>query len=207
MSIVQHKQGFTIIEVVLVLAIAGLIFLMVFVALPSLQRSQRDTARRNDMSRVDTALTQYMTNHQSSKNGHLPAEGVWRGNADFSDCGGSACEFIRQYMNSGSGNAATNEFKDPDGAYYNLVITANFTTEDMHPANYILDTAANGSLSGDDPETGYTIEGNKAFNDHIIYIVPGGECSGPNVVSAKSASHYAILYRLEGAGVFCIDDQ
>jgi prepilin-type N-terminal cleavage/methylation domain-containing protein len=36
-------HGFTIIEVVLVLAIAGLIFLIVFLALPALQRSQRDT--------------------------------------------------------------------------------------------------------------------------------------------------------------------
>ena len=42
--ITQHnKKGFTIIEVVLVLAIAGLIFLMVFVALPALQRGQRDS--------------------------------------------------------------------------------------------------------------------------------------------------------------------
>ena len=36
-------RGFTIIEVVLVLAIAALIFLMVFIALPALQASQRDT--------------------------------------------------------------------------------------------------------------------------------------------------------------------
>ena len=41
----QKEKGFTIIEVVLVLAIAGLIFLMVFIALPALQSSQRDTAR------------------------------------------------------------------------------------------------------------------------------------------------------------------
>ena len=33
------NPGFTIIEVVLVLAIAGLIFLMVFIALPAIQRS------------------------------------------------------------------------------------------------------------------------------------------------------------------------
>ena len=39
----ENKKGFTIIEVVLVLAIAGLIFLMVFLALPALQRSQRDS--------------------------------------------------------------------------------------------------------------------------------------------------------------------
>lgn len=45
-------KGFTIIEVVLVLAIAGLIFLMVFIALPALQRSQRNTRRREDMARL-----------------------------------------------------------------------------------------------------------------------------------------------------------
>ena len=53
----RTKKGFTIIEVVLVLAIAGLIFLMVFIALPQLQRAQRDTQRRNDLARVATALT------------------------------------------------------------------------------------------------------------------------------------------------------
>ena len=41
----KSKKGFTIIEVVLVLAIAGLIFLMVFIALPALQRTQRNTQR------------------------------------------------------------------------------------------------------------------------------------------------------------------
>ena len=62
------KKGFTIIEVVLVLAIAGLIFLMVFVALPALQRSQRDTQRRDDMARFMSQLTQY----QSNNNGNVP---------------------------------------------------------------------------------------------------------------------------------------
>ena len=41
----RKKTGFTIIEVALVLAIAGLIFFFFFVALPSLQRSQRGAAR------------------------------------------------------------------------------------------------------------------------------------------------------------------
>ena len=35
----KDAKGFTIIEVALVLAIAGLIFLVVFLALPALQRS------------------------------------------------------------------------------------------------------------------------------------------------------------------------
>ena len=48
----QPKAGFTIIEVVLVLAIAGLIFLMVFLALPALNRGQRNTQRKRDAAQI-----------------------------------------------------------------------------------------------------------------------------------------------------------
>lgn len=66
MNIQRKEKGFTIIEVVLVLAIAGLIFLMVFLALPALQRNQRDTQRKGDMSRVQTALTSYGSNNRGA---------------------------------------------------------------------------------------------------------------------------------------------
>lgn len=62
----SNSKGFTIIEVVLVLAIAGLIFLMVFIALPALQRNQRDTARKNDVSIVASAVTTYTTNNRGA---------------------------------------------------------------------------------------------------------------------------------------------
>ena len=61
-----NRKGFTIIEVVLVLAIAGLMFLMVFIALPALQRSQRDTQRRQDLSRLMSQITQYQTNNRGA---------------------------------------------------------------------------------------------------------------------------------------------
>jgi prepilin-type N-terminal cleavage/methylation domain-containing protein len=64
----QQDDGFTIIEVVLVLAIAALIMLMVFLALPALQRGQRDTTRKNDVSRVQSALN----NYKSRNRGVLP---------------------------------------------------------------------------------------------------------------------------------------
>ncbi len=64
----QQDEGFTIIEVVLVLAIAALIMLMVFIALPALQRNQRDSARQNDVSRLQSALT----NHKGRNRGQLP---------------------------------------------------------------------------------------------------------------------------------------
>ena len=62
----KHKlyEGFTIIEVVLVLAIAGLIFLMVFLALPALQRAQRDTQRKQTISRIAAALEQARVNNR-----------------------------------------------------------------------------------------------------------------------------------------------
>lgn len=63
------QRGFTIIEVVLVLAIAALIFLMVFIALPALQRNQRDTARKDELGKVVSALTTYQSNNRGSNPG------------------------------------------------------------------------------------------------------------------------------------------
>lgn len=48
----KSQNGFTIIEVLIVLAIAGLIMLIVFLAVPALQRNQRNNARNSDASRI-----------------------------------------------------------------------------------------------------------------------------------------------------------
>ena len=208
----SEREGFTIIEVVLVLAIAGLIFLMVFVALPALQRSQRDTQRRNDMSRVDTSLVQYQTNN-STKSNNLPPAGSWvPKNSGYGDTGcgtNSACIFIRDYMNSGAaGENTTNSFEDPDGVPYSLVITSNWAEGTPTWTSVVGQKNQNGTTivsnlvtSGD----GYTIN-TGSFSDHVIYIIPGGKCDGEIAVKSDKR-HFAILYRLEGAGVYCIDDQ
>ena len=66
MNAKNQQKGFTIIEVVLVLAIAALIFLMIFIALPALQRAQRDTARKQDQNKVATAITTWRGNHRGA---------------------------------------------------------------------------------------------------------------------------------------------
>lgn len=66
----EQARGFTIIEVVLVLAIAALIFLMIFIALPALQRGQANTARKSDASTIASAINTYRTN----TNGRLPED-------------------------------------------------------------------------------------------------------------------------------------
>lgn len=96
----NKKKGFTIIEVVLVLAIAGLIFLMVFIALPALQRDQRDTQRKNDMGRVITAIQ----NYQSNNRGALPAFNA---------------AFIGSYLTVGG-----DSFSDPNGTAYSFTTNA-----------------------------------------------------------------------------------
>ena len=106
----NNQKGFTIIEVVLVLAIAGLIFLMVFIALPALQRSQRDTQRRQDLARVVTQVNSY----QSNNRGAVP------GDANLTS-------FRDNYLKAGG-----DEFKDPSGPDYvvrPLSVGANVTGE------------------------------------------------------------------------------
>lgn len=60
------QKGFTIIEVVLVLAIAALIFLMVFIALPALNRNARDQSRKTVQGKVVSAIGTYATNHRNT---------------------------------------------------------------------------------------------------------------------------------------------
>lgn len=102
MQNIKQEKGFTIIEVVLVLAIAGLIFLMVFVALPSLQKGQRDAQRKQDLARISTQITSYVSNTR----GAVP---------DDADSLGS---FVRGYLKGESAKVAGTEYKDPNGELY-----------------------------------------------------------------------------------------
>ena len=90
---IKSKSGFTIIEVVLVLAIAGLIFLMVFIAFPGLRRSQRDTQRRSDLANLSTRIIDYQTNNRNQ----IPTD--WE-------------DFQSRYFS---------EYTDPDGNEYKFV--------------------------------------------------------------------------------------
>lgn len=62
------RRGFTLIELIIVLAIAGLIISLVFVAARAAQRNARDTTRRADTQKLATAIEQWAANN----NGALP---------------------------------------------------------------------------------------------------------------------------------------
>ena len=205
-----NKKGFTIIEVVLVLAIAGLIFLMVFVALPRLQISQRDTQRREDVGAVATAITQY----QANNGGKLPTAS-------------NKISFERDYLKS-----AGTEFKDPGGNDYFLEIVEYSSTKpsidavqiNTHEVAYqkkddgtgctvtvngvTKDASYNAATNTCDPAV-ETVDDNEsgAFTGTIYIIVKAGcgETDG-SLVEGKSPRSYAVGMRLEGAGYYCTDN-
>jgi prepilin-type N-terminal cleavage/methylation domain-containing protein len=65
----KKEKGFTIIEVLIVLAIAGLILLVVFLAVPALQRNARNTQRTEDAGNILSSVSEYIANN----NGQLPS--------------------------------------------------------------------------------------------------------------------------------------
>lgn len=62
----KRKEGFTIIEVMIVLAIGGLIMLIVFLAVPALQRNSRNNAYRDEASRLLSAYAEISANKGGS---------------------------------------------------------------------------------------------------------------------------------------------
>lgn len=183
--------GFTIIEVVLVLAIAGLIFMMVFIALPNLQRAQRDTQRRNALGEMAGQIQQY----QANNNGRLPGSNMngttstYTSTEEDTETLDSICSaatsakdkaaacFIVRYMNTAATDPSTtyNQFVDPDGWTYGLTIEKSF--------------------SGDQPDADY--------NEHMIYMILGASCDGEEVVRSNNSRNYALYYKLEGNSAIC----
>lgn len=173
----KSKKGFTIIEVVLVLAIAGLIFLMVFIALPALQRSQRNTQRGDDLSRVLTAVNSY----QSNNSGQTPFEkSSMSVNANF----------VKRYIDetctqqtdgiSYSCSDSSDQFKDPDGETYKMKYEADVTADGT--ANF---TAV----------------------DHTFHVYTNASCSTEGEYKVGTGSRQvAIFYVNEGGSIQCNDN-
>lgn len=188
--------GFTIIEVVLVLAIAALIFLMVFIALPTLQRNQRDTERQQALARI----TSQMANWQNNNSGKLPGISsvdavpeddakienykCTRASASSERTTDAACLIIN-YLNGA--NDDMNTFVDPSGWAYGITITELTNGEEK--------TLTNADF------------GENATNPYMIYILKKAKCDDEFAVFSNNSRDYAVMYKLEGNGVYCRDNQ
>jgi prepilin-type N-terminal cleavage/methylation domain-containing protein len=105
----NKQRGFTIIEVALVLAVAALIFLVVFLAVPALQRNQRNDAIKRDISAVVTAVTTYTSNNNTT-----PADGTIA-TTDTTPTGTPAD--LLKYIDKTSNNVTTIKVEGSAGTY------------------------------------------------------------------------------------------
>lgn len=81
----RKESGFTIVEVLIVLAIAGLIILVVLLAVPALQRNGRNTSMKSDASAVAGGISEY----QSNNDGLMPTSVRGTGTVTVSGSGTS----------------------------------------------------------------------------------------------------------------------
>lgn len=197
----KMKKGFTIIEVVLVLAIAGLIFLMVFIALPALQRSQKDSQRQNDYSLLSSAITSY----SSSNGGRL----YKLANASSATASGTktydaiaAARYINKNGDRGTGSGIDEDKRyyaaDPDGREYKLIVE---TFDKFNSATLPTTTSTGGSYNGGRGET-------------TVYVVLTADCSGTNTnggnmpAKVSSSRSFAVYGYVEGgSGTYCLASQ
>ena len=217
----SSKKAFTIIEVVLVLGIAGLIILAVFVAVPALQRSKRDTIAKNDMTRFMSAIVSW----QNSHSGNVPiyfdssktmTTGVSCGTPkSVKDAQDKGCFYINDKFFT--------KYIDAD-----LIMTADspkviggnqyeFTCKDgaacssfANPRGELYKIKAESITYSNNREELYT------YYDNVIHLAPYGKCSssgstepdGKGITEATNdPNDVTIVYRLENKALFCIDNQ
>ena len=133
MKKLTNKQGFTLIEVVLVLAIGGLIFLLAFIAFQQVSANRRDTQRRADAGRIAGEFSNYISDGGKLSNlqfGAVPAGSPIDVCATSTD---TAATVIKKYLCNNS-----SEFKSPTGANYqvaSLTDSANVEQTNFYPTN------------------------------------------------------------------------
>lgn len=178
----HHKKGFTIIEVVLVLAIAGLIFLMVFVALPALQRSQRNTQVRRDADRISGLVADYQ------KNNHRKLPFDTKGNFDTN--------FVTRYIDEDCVYTKSERGRDFTRYYFK-----DCGEQMIHPSgnNYIMAV-----MDGNRDYTGRLDD----VNYYVIHFYSGAKCgeSENEIRKASGTSKYAVLVKLETVSYYCVDN-
>ncbi len=192
----RNKKGFTIIEVVLVLAIAGLIFLMVFIALPALQRSQRNTQRRRDLATIKAGFEEW------HKHNSIAVTDAWTSRKNKTN---GFCTFYKKYLV---------DLRDPStGEAYNVALWGSQNVINcvtlQETAREGWDEEVHGSIGGDTDKWATMEVGDIQFDDTAFCNEEGGF---DDAVEKRIGVHrnsgtrlYAIRMRLEGGESICVD--
>jgi prepilin-type N-terminal cleavage/methylation domain-containing protein len=183
----NHQRGYTITEVMFVLAIAGLIIMVALMALSELQRIQRDNARKNIANTVKSELESYASNSQGVyplyTGGSVGDTGAW---IDF------YTRYIQNRINVKDPLLGTDMVQSNANNYGKPIQVSQFPG-----------AAGNNNYA--------VISGN--IHTGELYIILG-KCNGDrvdkvdaNAYSSQVQGRYAIVVGLENDGTYnCIDN-
>lgn len=176
------RNGFTLIEVVLVLAIGALIFLVAFTAFSQVQKNRRDSQRRQDARSMLAYIEEFATN-----NGQYP-------------CGASG--YFNGYLQETGRTNRTRPLSHSSCMGGFLGSDERFGQPSGDSPTY---TAYN------DPSTGpgfYSIVRNRLSNYALgrMAIYVGARCSDGTIAYLDSSSTFAVRLRLENNSFFCVDN-
>ena len=182
-----RKKGFTIIEVSLVLAIAGVILTMAFIALPALQRQSRDAQRKTDASKFITALKEYQRNNRGAlpKLGTAGEDSVYFGDScerNSATCLGSWALFYSDYLGG--------DFLSPDGERYAFAIRDCYTNEGESSCHESFKTTPN----------------NFSAREYDWSIFIGATCENGTAIKSNNKRNIAVVGILETNDTYCINN-
>ena len=196
----QKNKGFTLLEVVLVLAIAGAIFAAIFIALAGVWADERDNERRTDVLTFIRQLKNYQTNNSR---GALPGSV----GDDYNIINDKKAIEIIYNKDSGKLEKTNSQdtdtswfgfynsffdenFVDPDGPRYNLRVTKCSAKIDSRCIDNELDAIKSGTFSSN--KYSYT-----------LFVVTEAVCDGEDAKKSANTRNVAVLYRMEAGGVYC----
>ena len=159
----RAKEGFTIIEVIIVLVIGAVIMLAVFLVVPQLQRTQRNSRRQADARRVFSAGEQFAANNQ----GFYPTQSGAPSGTE------TACTTATALNATNCAPIAniTGTVAAPSGTTYNIV-NANVATSNTPGVNdmTIIYTPATGSLINCTSSSGGTMTTTAVSSKFVVGV-------------------------------------
>lgn len=184
----RKQSGFTIIEVLIVLAIAGLILVVVLVAVPQLQRNQRNESRRSVATRIVTEINNFAGNN----NGDLPVAEDDGGTNVLKEYGrpdSNRQDFFGRYLGcTASGGVNTAQCT----TNINDARTGDPVGQGLDGTDQLTNTLLNGSNNVG------TVAGSIAYGE-------GYTCDG-EAYQVASNRNFVFLMRLEGGAIVCLDN-
>ncbi|HUS26041.1 MAG TPA: type II secretion system protein [Nevskiaceae bacterium] len=180
-----QSKGFTIIEVLIVLAIAGLILLIVFLIVPSAKRSSRNYGRKHFVDVAAAQLDQYY-----QENGQT-----------YPDTPAQMCNFISNYLKDANGGAMGACTASYSGSGDCVKVTGGLYVVCYHDR----DTSPHSYLGPDDEisfQLGHWCNTDPAkFGENPAHPITSGGSMLDNEVR-----RYVVWTVLEQSGTYCIDN-